>query len=118
MFAGTAATLEVTKSEPSDHKEVWIETNGGAKVIGVMLRHIKYKDAERKLGVRAREVAMDGDLLYHGTRYARSILKAGTLLRGPAQKTCLAFSDGPAGCQSDVAIPRRLAHPSDFENPA
>jgi hypothetical protein len=40
-----------------------------------MARHIKYSDAERQLAGLAREVAMNWDVLYHGTRYAQSILK-------------------------------------------
>ena len=44
-----------------------------------MPRHIKYTDAERQLAGQAREIAMNRDVLYHGTRYAQSILKTGVL---------------------------------------
>jgi hypothetical protein len=60
-----------------------------------MLRHIKYSDAERQLAGRAREVAMNRDVLYHGTRYAQSILKTGVLfhsLTGGDPKVCLTRS--------------------------
>jgi hypothetical protein len=42
--------------------------------------HIKYSEEERELAARAREVAGDQDILYHGTRYAQSILRTGALL--------------------------------------
>jgi hypothetical protein len=60
-----------------------------------MLRHIKYSDAERKLAGQAREVAMNRDVLYHGTRHAQSILKTGVLFRsltGGDPKVCLTRS--------------------------
>jgi hypothetical protein len=60
-----------------------------------MPRHIKYSDAERQLAGRAREVAMNRDVLYHGTRYAQSILKTGVLfhsLTGGDPKVCLTRS--------------------------
>ena len=56
-----------------------------------MVRHIKYSSAERKLAARAREVVMNRDVLYHGTRYAKSILKTGTLL-SHGGKVCLTRS--------------------------
>jgi hypothetical protein len=60
-----------------------------------MLRHIKYSDAERQLAGQAREVAMNRDVLYHGTRHAQSILKTGVLFRslsGGDPKVCLTRS--------------------------
>ena len=60
-----------------------------------MVRHIKYSAAERRLAARAREVACNRDVLYHGTRYARSILKTGVLfhsLIGGDPKVCLTRS--------------------------
>ena len=46
-----------------------------------MYRHIKYTEAERKLANMARKKARNRDVLYHGTRYANSILKTGVLFR-------------------------------------
>ena len=60
-----------------------------------MVRHVKYSGAERKLAARAREVACNRDVLYHGTRYAQSILKTGVLfhsLPGGDPKVCLTRS--------------------------
>ena len=56
-----------------------------------MVRHIKYSSAERELAARAREVAMNRDVLYHGTPYAKSILKTGVLLSNGG-KVCLTRS--------------------------
>ena len=44
-----------------------------------MLRHIKYSEAQRQFAGQAREVAMNRDVLYRGTRYAKLILKMGVL---------------------------------------
>ena len=59
-----------------------------------MPRHIKYSDAERQLARQAREVAMNRDVLYHGTRYAKLILKTGVLFHSESgeQKVCLTRS--------------------------
>jgi hypothetical protein len=57
-----------------------------------MLRHIKYSDAERKLAGLAREAAMNRDVLYHGTRYAQSILKMGVLFHSRTGHVCLTRS--------------------------
>ena len=60
-----------------------------------MLRHIKYSVAVRRLAARAREVACNRDVLYHGTRYGKSILKTGVLfhsLTGGDPKVCLTRS--------------------------
>jgi hypothetical protein len=46
-----------------------------------MCRHIKYTEAERKLANMARKKAKNRDVLYHGTRYANSILKTRVLFR-------------------------------------
>jgi len=62
---------------------------------GTMPRHIKYSDTVRQLAARAREIAMDRDVLYHGTRYTRSILKTSVLFRslsGGDPKVCLTRS--------------------------
>ena len=48
---------------------------------GAMYRHVKYSEAEIKLAGVARQKAMNRDVLYHGTRYAQSILKTGILFR-------------------------------------
>ena len=60
-----------------------------------MVRHIKYSSAERRLAARTRELAAHRDVLYHGTRYTRSILKTGVLfhsLTGGDPKVCLTRS--------------------------
>ena len=60
-----------------------------------MPRHIKYSVAVRRLAARVREVACNRDVLYHGTRYAQSILKTGVLfhsLPGSDPKVCLTRS--------------------------
>jgi hypothetical protein len=46
-----------------------------------MYRHMKYTAAERKLANTARKKAKNREVLYHGTRYANSILKTGVLFR-------------------------------------
>lgn len=46
-----------------------------------MYRHIKYTAAQRKLANTARKKAGNRDVLYHGTRYANSILETGVLFR-------------------------------------
>ena len=48
---------------------------------GAMYRHVKYSEAEIKLAGVARQKAINRDVLYHGTRYAQSILKTGVLFR-------------------------------------
>jgi hypothetical protein len=59
-----------------------------------MIRHIKYTNAQRRLASAARATAMNRDVLYHGSRYARLILKTGTLLRSDTgdKKVCLTRS--------------------------
>ena len=44
-----------------------------------MIHHIEYTTAERELALLARKLAMNRDVLYHGTRYRQSILKTETL---------------------------------------
>jgi hypothetical protein len=44
-----------------------------------MLRTRNYSEAERRLGNLARQIAMQREVLYHGTRYAQSILSMGVL---------------------------------------
>ena len=57
-----------------------------------MPRHIKYTDAERQLARQAREMAMTRDVLYHGTRYAKLILKMGVLFPASGGCVCLTRS--------------------------
>jgi hypothetical protein len=59
-----------------------------------MYRHQKYTDAQRALATRARSKAGKRDVLYHGTRYPRSILESGILLRAtsPSCQVCLTRS--------------------------
>jgi hypothetical protein len=57
-----------------------------------MPRHIKYSDAERQLAGQAREVAKNRDVLYHGTRYAKLILKTGVLFHSRTGHVCLTRS--------------------------
>ena len=56
-----------------------------------MVRHMEYSDIERQLATQARAVAKARDVLYHGTRYSRSILNGGALLRASTgePKVCL-----------------------------
>jgi hypothetical protein len=44
-----------------------------------MLRPKEYSEAERRLAGLARKIAMQRDVLYHGTRHAQSILTMGVL---------------------------------------
>ena len=46
-----------------------------------MFRHMKYLDPERQLASVAREISMNRDVLYHGTRYPQLILSTGILFR-------------------------------------
>jgi hypothetical protein len=57
-------------------------------------RHIKYSDAERSLASAAMASAMNREVLYHGTRYPKLILRTGVLLRAEfgEQKVCLTRS--------------------------
>jgi hypothetical protein len=57
-------------------------------------RHIKYSDVERRLAAQARAIAKVRDVLYHGTRYTRSILDSEVLFRAHIgeQKVCLTRS--------------------------
>jgi len=54
-------------------------------------RHIKYSDVERRLAAQARAIANVRNVLYHGTRYTRSILDCGVLFRAHIgeEKVCL-----------------------------
>lgn len=58
------------------------------------LRHLRYAKAERQLAGIAREIAMDRDVLYHGTRYPKLVLETGVLLQAVSgdQKVCLTRS--------------------------
>ena len=59
-----------------------------------MARHIKYSGAERQFAARARAVVKARNVLYHGTRYTKSILDSGVLLRAASgdPKVCLTRS--------------------------
>jgi hypothetical protein len=46
---------------------------------GAMLRPKKYSEAERRLGGLARKIAMQRNVLYHGTRHVQSVLTTGVL---------------------------------------
>jgi hypothetical protein len=48
---------------------------------GEMLLTRNYSEAERRLGKLARQISMKRDVLYHGTRYAQSILSMGVLFQ-------------------------------------
>jgi hypothetical protein len=54
-------------------------------------RHIKYSDLERRLAAQARAIAKARNVLYHGTRYTRSILDSGVVFRASIgeKKVCL-----------------------------
>ena len=56
-----------------------------------MLRHIEYSDTVQQLAAQARAIAQARTVLYHGTRYARSILGSEVLSRAAVgeQKVCL-----------------------------
>lgn len=58
------------------------------------MRHIKYTDEQRQLAALARGIAMNRDVLFHGTRTAQSILKTGILFRSlhGCEKVCLTRS--------------------------
>ena len=46
---------------------------------GTIPRPREYSSAERELAALARQVAMNRDVLYHGTRYANSVIRMGVL---------------------------------------
>jgi hypothetical protein len=60
----------------------------------VVIHSVKYSTAVTHLASLARQLAMDRQVLYHGTRYAELILKTKVLLRSAAgdQKICLTRS--------------------------
>ena len=60
-----------------------------------MLHHIKYSDAERELAGAARQTAMNRDVLYHGTRYPKLILRTGVLFRAEGGGKTVCFSRSP-----------------------
>lgn len=66
----------------------------GVKGISAMPRHIKYSKAQLKLASVARKKANTRDVLFHGTRFAQSILKMGVLFHSLSgdQKVCLTRS--------------------------
>ena len=57
-------------------------------------RHVKYSAVERQLAWLACRKAMNQNVLYHGTRYATSILKARAIFRSATgdRKVCLTRS--------------------------
>ncbi len=69
-----------------------------------MLRHIRYTAAERKLAGIARQKAGNQDVLYHGTRYAKSILQTRALFRSPCgdPRVCLTRSADVAAYWASV----------------
>lgn len=52
-------------------------------------------EAERPLAILARSVAMKRDVLYHGTRYAKSILNTGVLFYSIPGDSKVAFTRSP-----------------------
>lgn len=60
-----------------------------------MLNHITYSRAERQLAGAARAVAMDRDVLYHGTRYPQLVLETGALLRPMAGDKKVSLTRSP-----------------------
>jgi len=57
---------------------VALRARHGART-GAMFLPIKYSEAERWLANLGRKIAMQRDVLYHGTRHAKSILSMGVL---------------------------------------
>jgi hypothetical protein len=57
-----------------------------------MFRPKKYCEAERRLANLARKIAMKRDVLYHGTRYAKSILRSGVLFSADRGGVCFTRS--------------------------
>src|SRR6516225_3596125 len=60
-----------------------------------MIHHIEYTTAERELALLARKLAMNQDVLYHGTRYRQSILKTETLFRPEVGVDAVFFTRSP-----------------------
>ncbi len=58
-----------------------------------MFRPKEYSEAERRLAGLARKIAINRDVLYHGTRYAHSILRMGVLFK--AGYTMVSFTRSP-----------------------
>ena len=58
-----------------------------------MFRPKEYSEAERRLAGLARKIAMNRDVLYHGTRHAQSILRMGVLFK--AGYTMVSFTRSP-----------------------
>src|SRR5262245_35514224 len=59
-----------------------------------MPSHIEYSDTVRQLAAQAHAITKVRDVLYHGTRYTRSILDSDVLFRAliGEQKVCLTRS--------------------------
>jgi hypothetical protein len=62
------------------------------EVASGMLCHITYTDVERELAGMARKKAMNRDVLYHGTRYGKLIMKTGALFRSGVGKQKVCFT--------------------------
>jgi hypothetical protein len=56
---------------------------------------LNYRNEERHLAGLARKMAMNRNVLYHGTRYARSILRSGVLFTAYPGKPKVAFTRSP-----------------------
>src|SRR5262245_53372061 len=74
--------------------EQGLQPSRNAKV-PVMLRHLKYTKAVRRLAGMARRKAMDRDALYHGTRFAELILKTGVLFYSDPGDPKVSFTRSP-----------------------
>jgi hypothetical protein len=71
-----------------------------------MKHHIPYSDAERQLASAARATAMNGDVLYHGTRYPRLILATRVLFRAESGNKKVCLSRSPEAAAYWVLLPR------------
>src|SRR5665213_3240032 len=56
---------------------------------------LNYRNEERQLADFARKMAMNQDVLYHGTRYGRSILRSGVLFTAYPGKQKVSFTRSP-----------------------
>jgi|SRR5262245_47020302 len=74
--------------------EQGLQPSRNAKV-PVMLRHLKYTKAVRRLAGMARQKAMNRDVLYHGTRFAELIQKTGVLFYSDPGDPKVSFTRSP-----------------------
>jgi hypothetical protein len=65
-----------------------------------------YSPAVRELAALARQVAMNRDVLYHGTRYAQSIIRMGVLFHPPAGCRAVSFTRSPEEAAYFALLPR------------